>query len=157
MTTLHEGDTGAPSWHSSQDFGLDLVASAAMRPNPPRTRPWSCVCVHILMQNASVNEFRSFHMLGTEKCSQKRQIFCRRAQYRVLHHRLRARNHGLWRHGDNYGFPVSRLVLNIVSLFILLMCVCKQNWGYRWNQQNFLYLLVYLAHNVQVVHSGQKT
>ena len=36
------------------------------------------------------------------------------------------------------------------------MRVCLKKWGYRWNRHNFLYRLMYLARNLQVVHWQSK-
>ena len=63
-------------------------------------------------------------MLSAEKCCQKRQILYCKVQYRMLHHTLYMGIHELLRHTDNYGFLSSWLGAKIVSLFILLVCVC---------------------------------
>ena len=123
-------------------------------------RPWFCVFVYISYKIYFSMNSEAFHILCTAKCGQKRRFnivqnvggsiprappyVIRRESWPVTSRRqLR------------FSFFLARPEL--VSSFILFMFICLEKWGYRWNQQNFFFPLVYLARNVQVVHWSSRS
>ena len=118
-------------------------------------RPWFWVCIHIIIKQYFSMNSEPFNIFGTAKCGQKAKYFI--AEYNIVCSAIRY-TQGIMNCDVTPTSTVFFLLgarCELVSLFILLMFNCLKKWGYRWNQQNFFYLLVYLARNVQVVQCNK--